>query len=127
MGIYTVTHFLKSASKWTAEGVDLDDVHDFSVDVDFRAADQKDLLKEITDFFNVEHSSVELNAYEEDGRIDVQVFENSEGESLSNVQVDKMLENNENVYLVNYSGYLELQTSSKWNQTIKQLNQQNNH
>lgn len=75
-------------------------------DISFEAETKEEIVQKILNFYDVDENSIELNACGENGRIDVALTENGEGDKASDGEIEDWKKANIKLYYVVYTHYL---------------------
>jgi hypothetical protein len=78
-----------------------------SVDISFKANTSDELIQQLKEYFDVDDDAIELNSCDEDGRIDIFVIEDKNGENASDYNIKLWQDGKKILYAVTYSFYVE--------------------
>lgn len=78
-----------------------------AVDVSFSGNTQSEVINALLRFLAVEKDAIEVNACDEDGRVDVSILETAEGRVAIETEINKWKDGSLKLYLANYSGCME--------------------
>ena len=103
-----ITNFLKFSELDTyADGCQPQSGSTCIFDLHVKAATVGELIGKLCGMFDVEADAIEINACCEDGRIDVQKMENSNGDTPSTLELAAWKAERVDLYAVTYSGIVE--------------------
>lgn len=83
-------------------------------DHSFDAASEEALIGFVCNHFDVERDAIELNACEEDGRIDIARMEDANGCNASQSEIESWKKGKTRLWHVVYTGQLEIKTAAKF-------------
>lgn len=116
MTTYTVNGFSGDAEEdiWK-DGCQPDTRLNKSDDTNIRADTKEELIDKVASYFNCGKDNIMLDPCgDEDGRIDVQRYENEEGYSASESEVEKWKLGRCRLWLATYTGYVLECNRVKW-------------
>ena len=88
--MYMINGFLKFAEEDIYnDGCQPDTSMNSSVDITLKAETIDEISQKVRDFFGVDNDSIEFNACEDDGRIDIQIMENGDGYQASENELEQ--------------------------------------
>ena len=82
--------------------------------ISFKSETKEGLLEEIGYFFDVGRDATELDVCDEDGRIDLCIMENANGDVASEQELTDWRVGVGKLYSCTYTGYLETLSAAKW-------------
>lgn len=105
--MYSIINFLKFAEEDKFnEGCDPDTAMTSSVDITFEAETIDEVSQKVRDFFGVTNDSIEFNACDDYGRIDIQIMENKAGDQPTQYELDEWKAGNRRMWACTYTGVL---------------------
>lgn len=78
-----------------------------TVDIDFKGNSAKEVIDKIKDFFNVDDNAIELDACDENGRIDVSVMETDESNQASSRDIEAWKRGGKRLWSSSYTFYVQ--------------------
>lgn len=103
-----ITGFLKFSELDTyADGCQPHSGYDCHINLPVKAATVGELIGKLCGLFDVEADAIEINACGEDGRIDVQKMENSNGDTPSTLELAAWKAERVDLYAVTYTCLVE--------------------
>ena len=113
--MYMINGFLKFAEKDNFDqGCDPDTALNASIDVSFTSDTIDGILDQVRSFFGVNDENLLLNSCEENGRIDIQITENNNGDQPSIDELERFKRGDLDLWAVTYSGVLYELTPAKF-------------
>jgi len=88
-------------------GCNPDTAQGWTVDIKFKAETIEELIKQITEFYGVEEEDIEINSCDEDGRIDINIMENSEGYKATEREIEAWKQGLKKLYSAIYTYNIE--------------------
>lgn len=103
--MYQINGFLKMAEKDNfEEGCDPTTSQHSMVEIVLKSETTDGLIDEVKSFFGIDDDSIQKNACDEDGRIDIVTLENGEGYNAFESQIEKWKQGNLDLWSVIYTG-----------------------
>lgn len=108
MMMLQINGFLKHAERDIYDqGCAFDDGFSSDVSISFTAPDWPSLKAHVLSFFDAIEDSMEINACDEDGRIDIQRMEDADGLAPTERQIDQWKRGELDLWTVTYTGYVQ--------------------
>lgn len=85
----------------------------YCTDIKFEAETIKELLTKIKDYFYVDAENILINSCDENGRVDIQVYENAEGYQATGDALKEWKNAKIKLWLCTYTGYIKKLTDVK--------------
>lgn len=112
---YHIPHFFAHSEEDNFEQGCIGPANSYTYEQSFDASSEQHLLELIMVHFDVERDALELNACEEDGRIDVARMECEDGTKAYESDIAAWKAGNKKLFYTVYTGQLEIKTPAKFN------------
>jgi len=96
------------------EGCLPETMQNFEINYVISGKTKEEVIKQVMNFLNVERDAIELNACEENGRIDIQTLEDADGCKASNGEIERWKRGELTLYAGYYVGYLTIEKPAKF-------------